>query len=238
MTLHTFQDGTRFLASSSSLLNEHGIELQVGHDFDEYREILAEARPGHTLGAPLNPDLQPMTPANSFWIAGRDGNGTIMHTQAMRCVDLHGGYLSDYLRHRFVDYPPSGMDLDMKRSRYRAGPGAQRIKGQVCYHGEFWMGGTPGQYRGTGLSYILGRYAFLLGLQMYDPDYIFGFMERTVVFKGFPARHGYMHMEPSALRWYIKNNENPLEGYLVYVGRDDIRFLLDMPLSDILDMAA
>ena len=238
MTLHTFQDGTRFLATSSDILARHGISLTIGHDFEEYRALLAQARPDHILGAPLDPDLHEMTAANAFWIVGRDIDGQIMHTQAMRMLDLEQRPLGDYLRRRFREFPPSGVDLDLKRSRYRAGPGAQRMRGRIAYHGEFWMGGDPGKYRGSGLSCVLGRYAFLMALQAWDPDYVFGFMQKAVAFKGFAERHGYMHTEPGALRWFIKHQEQPIEGFLVYMGREDLRYILDMPLTDLVALAA
>ncbi|TMM52991.1 hypothetical protein [Sulfitobacter sabulilitoris] len=238
MTLHTFQDGSRFQATSADILARQGIHLTTGFDFEEYRSLLAAARPEHILGAPLDPQIHDMTAENAFWIIGRDATGRIMHTQAMRMMDLGPRDLGDYLRRRFRDYPPSGVDLDLKRSRYRAGPGAQRMKGRIAYHGEFWMGGEPGEYRGSGLSCVLGRYAFLVALQMWDPDYVFGFMQKAVAFKGFAERHGYMHTEPGALRWFIKHHETPIEGFLVYMGREDLRYILDMPLNDLVALAA
>jgi GT2 family glycosyltransferase len=39
----------------------------------------------------------------------------------------------------------------------------------------------------------------LTAMQRWNPDYIFGFMARTVAFKGFAERMGYMHNEPGAV---------------------------------------
>ena len=39
-------------------------------------------------------------------------------------------------------------------------------------------------------------------------------MARTVAFKGFAERMGYMHNEPGALRWYRKGSDVPMEGFL------------------------
>ena len=121
----------------------------------------------------------------------------------------------------------------MGRSRFKAGPGAKRIAGKVCYHGEVWMGGAPGQFRGSGVSSILGRFAFLTALQQWSPDYVFGFMPKPVAHKGFVERQGYMHAEPFALRWFIKGKADPLEGFLAYMSREDLHFVLDMPEADL-----
>lgn len=238
MTLHSFLDAERFIASSTGVLAAAGIELSVGHDFDHYRSILGDARPGHILGAPFDPEIHDMTPADAFWIVGRNSRGEIMHTQAMRMLDLNGQTLAEHLRHGFREFPPSGVDIDLPRSRYRPGPGAGRIAGEVCYHGEFWIGTTPREFRGAGLSCVLGRYAFWQAVQQWNPDGIFAFMQKAVVYKGFAARHGYMHTEPGTLRWFIKGNDTPIEGFMSYMDREDLRFILDMPISEIEALAA
>lgn len=232
MTYHNFENGDRFAAHSRQTLSDAGIELTVGTDFEQYREVLAEARPDHILGDPFEPNKHVMNATNSAWIAGRNADGKLVHTQAMRMVDMKGRRLSDYLRHNFRDFPPSGLNIDMQRSRLRPGPGALRIAGNVCYHGEYWLGDIPRVLNGEPLSNLLGRYAFWEAMTRFDPDYVFGFMEKTVVHKGFPARHAYMHTEPGTLRWYIHGNPTPIEGYLTYMERDDLRFVLDLPLRE------
>ena len=210
----------------------------MGTDFEEYKTLLAEGRPDHLIGAPFDPEQHTLDETNGVWVVGRDADNTIIHTQALRLLDLKHQPLSEYLRRGFQQFPPSGLDIDYKRSRYRAGPGAQRIAGQVVYHGEVWMGGAPGRFRGTGLSSVLGRYAFLLAMQRWSPDHVIGFMPKPVAFKGFAERQGYMHAEPGCLRWFIKGEDNPLEGFMVYMSNEDIRFMLDMPLRDLEALAA
>ena len=60
------------------------------------------------------------------------------------------------------------------------------------------------QFRGTGLSSVLGRHAFLTAMLRWNPDYFFGFMSKGLVFKGYSARFGYMHTEPDAIRYVMK----------------------------------
>ncbi len=238
MAIHGLTGEDRFEATGQAVLDTLGVSLTSGSDFAEYRDLLAQGRPDHIIGAPFDPTQHELDQDNSIWVVGRDESGVIMHTQALRLVNLDGGSLASYLRRDFRDFPPSGLDLDMARSRYKPGPGAKQIFGTTVYHGEVWMGGAPGQFRGTGVSSILGRYAFLLALRKWNPDFMIGFMPKPVANKGFVSRQGYMHVEPYALRWFIKGNDNPLEGMMVYMGREDMRFVLDMPESEIESLAA
>lgn len=238
MTIQGLNAEDRFAATSHDILNKFGVTLSIGHDFERYRALLAQGRPDHILGAPFDPDLHELNASNAVWVIGYDEDGAVMHTQALRMLNLDGGTLGTYLRRRFRDFPPSGLDLDMERSRFKPGPGAKRIAGRVTYHCEVWMGGAPGQYRGTGVSSILGRFAFLTALQKWSPDYVFGFMPKPVAHKGFVERQGYMHAEPFALRWFIKGKDDPLEGYLAYMSREDMQFVLDMPEKELDALAA
>lgn len=238
MTMHTFRDESFFTAASLDILSKYRVSLTIGHDFEEYRELITEGRPDHILGAPFDPNLHDLNENNAFWIVGRSATGKIMHAQAMRLIGNGFNSVGEYFRRNFRRFPPPGVDIDFERSRYRAGPGAQRIKGRVCYHGEVWMGGEPGQYRGSGLSCVLGRFAFLTALQRLQPDHIVGFMLKPVAFKGFAERQGYMHAEPGALRWYTNGVPDPMETFMVYMSEEDVRFVLDMPLSELVAMAA
>ena len=238
MTIQGLKPVDRFEATSRDILHRFGVDLSTGHDFEEYRTILAEGRPDHILGAPFDPDLNDLNERSAIWIVGRDHDGRVMHTQALKTLNLGGQSLGTYLRRSFRDFPPSGLDIDMKRSRFRAGPGAKRIAGTVVYHGEVWMGGDQGKFRGSGLSSILGRFAFLTAIQKWAPDYVFGFMPKPVAHKGFVERQGYMHAEPFALRWFIRGSSTPLDGFLAYMSLEDIHFVLDMPESEIEAMAA
>ena len=100
------------------------------------------------------------------------------------------------------------------------------------------MSDKPGLFRGNGLSTVLARYGLLTAMQRWNPDYIFGFMARTVAFKGFAERMGYMHNEPGALRWFRKGSDMPMEGFLSYLSNEEARYLLEMPVSDLVTLPA
>jgi len=238
MSYLSMQYGERFVSKSAETLNRLGISLTVGYDFEEYIELLKEARPDHIIGAPFDPNIYEMDATNALWMVGRNERGKIMHTQALRMMDMGKLSVGDYFLNNFRDFPPSGVDLDLARSRYRAGPGAFRMHGRVAYHGEFWIGGEPGEYRGSGISCVLGRFGFWEALQHWDPDHIVAFMVKAVAYKGLAERTGWMHTEPGALNWYLRGNDSPVEGFMAYMDREDLHYVLEVSLSEKLVKAA
>lgn len=231
MTFHNMQFGEKFVASSMGLLASYGLTLRVGYDFDQYESLLKTARPGHRIGVPFDPELHDFSDGSAFWIVATDSKDTVVHTQALRLLNLTGISLAEHLQANFTDFPPPTIALDLERSNYKAGPGAQRMTGRMAYHGEFWIGGAPGQFRGSVLSAALCRYGFWMALQHWDPDHMFSFMLNTVAHKGFASRTGWMHQDPAALQWYPRDGQPPIETVMSYLHRGDIEFLLDLPLA-------
>jgi hypothetical protein len=100
------------------------------------------------------------------------------------------------------------------------------------------MGGDAYKYRGSGLSTVLARLGIFEAMKRWNPDYIFGFMAQSVAFKGFGERMGYFHNEPGALKWYRKGSDKSIEGFLTYLSNEDARFLLEMPVIDVVSAPA
>lgn len=238
MTLLTMSASDRFVANSTEIFQEHGIKLEVGYDFEVYRRLLAEARPDHILGDPFDPILHEMTSDNALWIVGRDGDGKIMHTQAMRMLDLGTMSVGEYFTQRFREFPPSGVDLDLDRSRFRAGPSAKKMRGTCAYQGEYWIAPGNSGLRGRSLSGVLGRFAFVQAMQHWSPDHIMAFMVKSTAMRGLAEQGGYMHTQPGALRWYIRGVEAPVEGFMLHMDRDDLEYVLNLPLQDSVALAA
>ncbi|MEP1698833.1 MAG: hypothetical protein ABJJ69_20075 [Paracoccaceae bacterium] len=233
MSFQFANDAAAFIATSRSILRDHGLEVRIGSDFQEYKEIIAEHRPMQVLGYPFDPAHQTLSEDKAFWLTGWNSDGQLIHTQAAKAVDLHGRPLSGFLLKNFRMFPPPFKDIDLKRSRFRATPGSHLIDGHVVYHGEVWMAPEQGTYRGSGLSTVLARTGLLEVIRRWDPDWVYGFMLRAVAFKGFAERMGYMHNEPGALLWYREGNDDPAEAFLTYLSRADAAYMLDMPVADL-----
>lgn len=238
MTLVTIQSSDRFVANSAEIFQHYGVQMEVGYDFEAYRDILKFARPDQALGTPFDPDIHEMTPENALWMIGRNATGEIVHTQALRMLDMSGMTVAEYFTRRFREFPPAAPGLDLARSRFRAGPQAKRMRGTVCYNGEFWIKPGDATLRGQGLSCVLGRYAFFQAMQHWDPDHMVGFMAKPVACKGFPQRLGWMHTQPGALRWFFEGRDAPVEGFMTFMERDDLHYVLELPLNDLIALAA
>ncbi|MFK7746041.1 MAG: hypothetical protein AB8B47_13380 [Roseobacter sp.] len=238
MTIHLNTQNDYLFATSLDLIRNNGVTIETGSDFEQYREILAFARPDHTLGVPFDPQRQPLNPENAYWMVGLDDQGEVVHTQALKRLNLSQTNLGDYMSTNLQEFEPPMGGIDYSKSQYRPGPGAKRMSGVVTYHGEFWLGGDPGQFRGTGMSSLLARHAFLTAMMRWDPDYFFGLMSRSLVMKGFSARFGYMHTDPNAIRFAFKHAPDVFDVVMGYNSNEDLRFLLDMQMPEALDQAA
>jgi hypothetical protein len=238
MTFHNFHGDEDLVNSVTKLLNTHGVYLTIGYDFRIFKALLKDAFPDRKLGKMFDPDSHELDDGDAFWLIGQTADGEIIHTQAMRILKTGPRNLADFMSKRFKDFAPAGMSLDMERSHYRVGPGARRMSGRIAYCGEYWIGGKPGQFRGTGLSYILSRYVWWQTLQHWDPDHIISFIAQNTAMKGFVERASMMHTEPNAITMYPAGSDKEISGFLCYLHREDLHYLLDIPLQTGLAAAA
>jgi len=238
MTIQFSGNAAPFIATSRDILLAQGITLTIGSDFEEYRDIVEVERSSQKLGAPFDPAIHELGESNAFWMIGRNEDGELIHTQASKRIRLGGQPLSSYLMRNFRDFPPPLPGVDEKHSRFRATPGTRRIGGIVAYHGEFWVAPEKGKYRGVGLAPVFGRSGMHEMMMRWDPDWIYGFILNIVAFKGFAARIGYLHLEPSALKWVVEGRDAPIDTFLTYNSREDLHYLLDIPLDDVIAEAA
>ena len=228
MSIHSTFEGAQFVSQAADITKENGISLRLGTCFVEYSELISTYRPEQPVGQPFDPRKNNFQPESGFWIVGWDEKDALVHKQAVRVLGLAGLSLAEYMARRYTDFLPAGLDLDMEKSRYNPGPAAWRIRGKACYHGDFWL---SGDYRGTGVSSILARFALASALLRWSPDFVIGFMARPVAFKGLAEREGYMHSEPGCMYLHHMQDDKVLEGFMVWMGREDISHLLTIPLQ-------
>ena len=238
MSLFDFKAEDRFEAAVLQSLGELGISITIGTDFHEFSEILKSVRPDHPLGDPFDPDVHDMSAENACWIVGRDMQGRVMHLHALRVLPTGNRSVAEYFRHNFLGFSPPELPIDQERSRYKACPAAKKMMGRVVYSGEVWVGGDPGEYRGTGLINHLMRYAMLISMRRLGGEFFLGFVAKPQAIKGLALRFGYMHVDPLALRWYTPEKADPLEGVMVYMSDEDMRYVMELPAAELDHLAA
>lgn len=238
MTIQSAVLSKQFEENSANLLEQYGIRLEKGWDFKRYQEIVQAARPGYLIGDPFNCKLNTLNQENALWTIGRNRAGQVVHTQALRLLSLETRSLADYFQSNFRRFSPPGMNIDFTRSAYRPGPGAKKARGKIVYSGETWISDAMPELRGSGMAALFVRLAMLDTLRYFGADYMSGFMTEKTIYKGVGMRMGFMHAEPFALQWYQVGKPDPMEGVMVYMSADDIRFLLDLPEGEFTSLAA
>lgn len=229
MTKHDSVLASRFIAGITELVGNQGLTLEVGSDFHCLEKILKEQPLRNPLAPKFDPRRNDLDASTAFWIVGRDPQGEMVHTQAMRLIDLEGSSLASFLEERFCEFMPAGFEIRAEDSRYRSAPGSRSLTGKLCYHGELWLKGGPGGYRGAGMTAVLARMAMAMSFLRWAPDYVFGFMFPLAACKGLAAREGYMHTEPGSIFWALAGEDQDLEEWTVWMSRDDIRHILEIP---------
>ena len=206
-------------------LDAEGLRVEVGEDFAEYRR-LRNAQPDRgTLYPMFDVSCSFIDASNGFWLAGFNAQNEMVHTQAIRLLNLSGSTLAQHMsehRHKYIT-PETTPHPD---ATFFSGPQAlDRVTGKVCYHGDFWLKSKElGSPRGRGLTPLFSRLTFELAHRAWEPDFFFGLMPRQSAMKGLHYRYGYFHCEPG--RWYGPDGQVTDEECLTWMSADDVASIL------------
>lgn len=211
----------------SSILREvetAGMRLEIGGDFSLYRRLRCQAD-GSQPYPMFDSASSFVDDTNAFWLCGFNSDRELVHTQAVRLLNLEGTNLTEHLRKHRHKYITPGSTSDPDNTFFSHIPSLDQVTGKVCYHGEFWLKGGEGGHRSQGFTSLLSRVVFDIALKAWSPDYIFGFVPLALGAKGIPIRYGYSRCEPGT--WLGANNENTSEEYLVWMSRQDVQNFLE-----------
>ncbi|MDU8911327.1 hypothetical protein [Aestuariicoccus sp. MJ-SS9] len=215
------------IANMSDILKElegAGMRLEIGDDFIEYRRLRQAQENRHAIYPMFDVSCSYVDHTNAFWICGFNEKDELVHTQAMRFLDISGETLGQHVKRHRHKYITPNTTPDPDRTFYSGPRGLKAITGKVCYHGEFWLCGGEGGYRKKGYTPLLSRIAFELALKSWAPNYVFGFINSALAFKGTQMHHGYIHCEPG--EWVGPDDQVTDEDCLVWMNTREILHVL------------
>ncbi len=206
-------------------LKDAGLHLEIGDDFAKYRAYRSQLQDRSPIYAMFDVASSYIDSNNGFWVCGFNPNGELVHTQAVRLLDLSGMSLETHLRthrHKYIT-PDSTPDPDLT---FYSGPeGLHTITGKVCYQGDFWLRAQGlGGPRSQGATSLLSRVLLEIMISSWDPSFVFALVPKQLAAKGAHLRYGYCHCEPG--RWLGPDQQVTDEDYLIWMGAKDMANLI------------
>lgn len=221
----------QFISAISEIAESRGIHLGVCADFEAFQDALEEQGEAPPMYPMFDPACSYVDRTNGFWIKGVNDKGELVHTQAVRRLDLSNCTLAEHLELHHQKYAVRGPGIDIARANSNRTPAWQNIMGTVCYHGQLWLKGGKEGYRDRALTATLPRLALALSLMEWSPDFIFGFINPMLACTGLAAREGYAHMAPGI--WFVPDGHDADQAWIVWMSKHDIEHLMRFPPEDL-----
>jgi len=206
-------------------LEQAGLKVEIGDDFAKYRAYRSQQPDRGAIYPMFDVASSYIDHTNGFWICGFDSSGELVHTQAVRLLDLSGISLATHLnnhRHKYIT-PDTTPDPDL--TFYSDPEALQTITGRVCYQGDFWLRASGlGGPRSQGATSLLSRILLEIMVETWNPSFVFALVPKRLAAKGAHLRYGYSHCEPG--RWLGPDQQVTEEDYLIWMGVNDMANLL------------
>ncbi|GIT88829.1 MULTISPECIES: hypothetical protein [Roseobacter] len=206
-------------------LEQMGIRVEIGDDFAKFRSLRSQLSNRGPIYPMFDVASSYIDQGNGFWVCGFNPDGELIHTQAVRLLDLDGVSLDQHLkthRHKYIT-PGSTPDPDLT---FYSGPEAlQTITGKVCYHGEFWLHASGlGGPRSQGATSMLSRILLEIMVGAWNPSFVFALVPQRLAAKGAHLRYGYNHCDHGS--WLDANQQMTEEDHLIWMAANDLANLL------------
>lgn len=218
-----------------NVITQLGVKLEFGNDFGTLDQICKTIPEKHGVGPAFDQQEISPRPIDGVWMIGRRGT-EIVHTQAIKKLDLARTTLERHLAHHSADFRIGGLDIDVPNSTWNLTHAAREISGTITYHGELWLKGGPDGIRGGCLSTLLTRLMLMIAFQKWSPDYFIGIQAAGTSCRGLATREGYMRTEQRSIFWKRRDGLDPIEGWLVWMNRDEAYHNLSTTAWHIYDM--
>ena len=212
---------TKNLSNSLNELDHAGIHVEIGDDFAKYRSYRSQQSDRGPIYPMFDVASSYIDHTNGFWVCGFNTNGELVHTQAVRLLDLTETSLATHLnihRHKYIT-PDTTPDPDLT---FYSGPEAHKtITGKVCYQGDFWLRASGlGGPRSQGATALLSGILLQIMISSWNPSFVFAFVPQRLAAKGAHLRYGYSHCEPG--RWVGPDQQVTEEDYFIWMGANDM----------------
>lgn len=197
------------------------MRVEIGDDFSEYRLYRSAQTDRNPMYPMFDVASSYIDESNGFWICGFNEADELIHTQAVRLLDLSGVSLAHHMnvhRHKYIT-PNTTPDPDLT---FYSGPEALGgITGKVCYHGDFWLPARGlGGPRARGVTPLLSRILFEVMHGNWEPDFVFALVPKQLAARGAHLRYGYVHCEPGI--WVGPDQQITEEDYLIWMSAKDM----------------
>lgn len=210
-------------------LASQGVFLRFGRDFQTFADHIGREPKRANIHEQFDPNGDMDGAADAFWICGFSEDGDLLHTQAAHLLELGERSIADHIYATLPNYYPKKPDVIRSSIEARPGPNLSRLKGRVVYHGEMWV---SDDLRDLETPATLIRLGMLTTLHQWDPDAMFGLMAWQLACRGFNMRIGYHHSEPMTLSWQRVDEDSRHQVWAVYMERDDLKFMLELPVLE------
>lgn len=183
-------------ANLKEQLRKQDFIVERGTDFDVLEARVAESEK-QNLTEHFRTELNTYTPANAFWLAILDDQGSLVAVSAARLDDLQRLPLVDYWRKYWFRCYPSAVDQRATMATVQPRFGAH-ITGRVVYMGDVWV---HSDLRSSRIGSTLTQLLQIDALDEWRPDYLYGWMRPRDVVRGFWASCEFRHMHPLGITW-------------------------------------
>ena len=197
-----------------------GLRVEVNTDFVAYRKMRDDQLNRLPIYPVFDVSSSFIDASNAFWICAFNEQNELVHTQVIRMLDLHDTCLNEHLHEHRHKYLTPGMVKDPDEVTFAPLDSLKTIRGRVCYHGEFWLKDGEDGLRGQGYTAMMSRLLLEIALNIWSPDFFFGFVPHKLAMKGIPFRYGYTRCEVGA--WLVRS-EIVVEEAFVWMSRSDLQ---------------
>jgi hypothetical protein len=203
-------------------ISQAGFEIHVDNNLEKLNSSRILARE-EQVSPFFDENVCGLTPSRFFWMK--------LQSPTLKVAALQA-YRYDYVDTNLTDWLPSyHIGLYMRRNEiclptHAAPPAhsiADRVRGRLVYHGEFWV--SP-MVRNRKIMEQFSRLGMILAFLKWHPDAVWALSTKSMATHGHPSRMGYTYMEGGFLRWQWAADEKHHVEYLNVSERHSIEQMI------------